>query len=235
MNQSKLLPIEPAPTRSPDPILIPLAFLAGALIELGVGSVLGNDPAPAWLLGRRLIALPISVAAYLWLGERFGMPTRTSLGLTTTNLKRYWWRGLIFGLVLAPFVLGIHQLIREVFPSTKIHPAFELLESGGWPGALSAIATAVILAPVAEEILYRGIIMLSLTEWIGRAWGLALSSILFGAVHYTVWPAPIPLALLGYLFALSFVWTRSLWMPIFAHAGFNGVNMLLWFAMPSSS
>ncbi len=235
MTQNKIAPIDPPYSRFPDPVLIPLAILAAALVELGVGSVLGNDPSPAWLLGRRLVALPLSVAATLGLGQLLGMKMRESLGLTWPNLRLYAWRGLLMGMGIAPFLLGVNMLVREVFPTQNKHPAFQLMESGTWGAFASVIATAVFLAPVAEEILYRGVILLGVSGVAGNRWGLAVSSILFGAAHYSVWPDPIPLALLGLILGLCFKRTGTLWMPIFAHAGFNGLMLALsLLAMPSA-
>ncbi len=227
MNESERVPIDPSRSGFPEPVLIPVVMLAAALIELGVGSVLGNDPGAAWLLGRRMLTLPISIAAFLVLGQRLGMRMKESLGLTLANLRRYAWRGLLLGMVLAPLLLGLNMLVREIFPSQTKHPAFQLMESGGWGSVASVIAMAVILAPVAEEILYRGVIFLGVSGLAGMGWGLAVSSILFGAAHYSVWPDPIPLALLGLILGLCFKGSGTLWMPIFAHAGFNGLMLAL--------
>lgn len=56
------------------------------------------------------------------------------------------------------------------------------------------------------------------------------NGLLFGAVHSSMWPAPIPLMLLGVALAWLSYRTRSLVGPILVHALFNGVTFLtlLW-------
>ncbi|MCX5963271.1 MAG: CPBP family intramembrane metalloprotease [Cyanobacteria bacterium] len=74
--------------------------------------------------------------------------------------------------------------------------------------------TMVIVAPITEEFLFRGII---LNRWIkkwGLVQGLITSSLLFGFLHIN----PIGLSMFGLIMGLLYLQTKELWTPILCHA-----------------
>ncbi len=77
--------------------------------------------------------------------------------------------------------------------------------------------SVVMLAPLLEELLFRGYL---LHRW-SRKWGLwsgvLLSSAVFGAFH----PDTLAAAVTGLGFAMLYLKTKSLWAPIFAHSIYN--------------
>ncbi len=84
---------------------------------------------------------------------------------------------------------------------------------------------AIILAPVTEEILFRGIILPSVLKHC-RTWlGLIFVSLLFASVHGHAHFAA-PLFVMGMAFALSYIATGSLVTPILVHSLFNAVTVL---------
>lgn len=80
----------------------------------------------------------------------------------------------------------------------------------------------LVFAPVAEEFVFRGVL---LQRWAIR-WnlpvGIVLSSILFGMLHIN---NPLGLTMFGVVMALLYIRTRSLWVPIIAHAINNVVSV----------
>jgi len=87
---------------------------------------------------------------------------------------------------------------------------------------------AVILAPVAEEFIFRGLLF-STAKKLGWPWaGWVGVSLLFALIHFS---APIFLPL--FVLALALTWlyekTEGLLAPIVAHSLFNGVNIALLF------
>lgn len=81
---------------------------------------------------------------------------------------------------------------------------------------------AVVIAPVLEETLFRGLFQSVIRSYVNRPWlAIAATSVLFAAVHGQSWhwPALFVLSLgLGYACERS----GSLFQPIFMHAFFNG-------------
>jgi hypothetical protein len=85
--------------------------------------------------------------------------------------------------------------------------------------ALSALLTTVV-APICEEILFRGYIFGALSKWRGWLPGAAITGVLFGAVHAGSAPAVdlVPLAALGFLLCALYRRTGSLYPCIATHS-----------------
>jgi len=79
---------------------------------------------------------------------------------------------------------------------------------------------------VAEEMLFRGFISRGLLARYGLVWGTCITSLLFGIAHLNPVQA-FATFLLGVAFQAIFWTTRSLWLPILAHALHNSVVLTL--------
>ena len=142
-----------------------------------------------------------------------GPPVLGRLGLTM-----HWGKGVLFGLLgflaLAAVVGAQHnsRLSRFAIPTD---PATWL--------------NAIISAPVAEEVLFRGLVFRLLLERLTVWSALAVSALLFALVHLPYWwlsgvasPAGLVLRLgsifaYGVFFALLYHWSGSLYAPLICH------------------
>jgi membrane protease YdiL (CAAX protease family) len=90
------------------------------------------------------------------------------------------------------------------------------------------VVSAVALAPFAEEVFYRGILLPAASRVAGPALGLLLQAVVFGLIHcvnqWEAWPLTIPLAALGWIAGLIYLRTGSLLVPVVLHATFNAFN-----------
>jgi len=93
-------------------------------------------------------------------------------------------------------------------------------------GLALATATVVLVAPLAEELLFRGL----LYRLARRSWGpwpaAVVSALAFGLVHGEPWYL-FGLVGLGMWLAFLYESTGSLLMPVVAHATHNGISLLL--------
>jgi membrane protease YdiL (CAAX protease family) len=104
---------------------------------------------------------------------------------------------------------------------------------GTGPAEMAIVFVLVgIVAPVVEEITFRGIVFPSLKAAWGTVPALLVSGGIFGVVHLQPTIA-VPLALIGVALAAVFMRTRSLWSAIIAHCAFNTVSLVLAFALAS--
>lgn len=87
-----------------------------------------------------------------------------------------------------------------------------------------------IVAPLVEEVTFRGIVFPSLREAWGTTPALLASGAMFGVLHLQLTIA-LPLALIGMALALIFLRTRSLWSAIIAHCLYNTVSLALAFVL----
>ena len=97
------------------------------------------------------------------------------------------------------------------------------------PELATAIAIAVLLGPLLEELLFRGFLQSALAQHLGERGGLVTTSAVFAALHGV---AGLPM-----LFGLSLFlgWlqlrTRCLWVPWSAHALNNAITLGLALAL----
>lgn len=105
---------------------------------------------------------------------------------------------------------------------------FGLYHPSGW-GSVAPLAGGflfALLTAIVEEILVRGLLF-RLSEKLLGTWGaLALTSILFGALHFfnpgaTVGSSIAIVLEAGVLLAAAYALTRRLWLPIGLHLGWN--------------
>ena len=139
----------------------------------------------------------------------------------------------VIAIGLCPLVRDLTiQIIHQIDPAYELkpHPTIDSLADGGQP--LSVVIAlwvgAVALAPLAEEMFFRGLIQTLAWQWFGCRWiGLAIASVLFAAVHYQQIYAVPALAVLAVLIGFTYERTGSLIPPIAIHALFN-LKTLLW-------
>lgn len=89
------------------------------------------------------------------------------------------------------------------------------------PAAIIAlIVTAIIIAPIAEELLFRGMFYRFLKDRISARAAMVVSAVCFGAIHGNMFSF-IPLTFLGMLLVRAYERSGSLKVPILMHALFN--------------
>ncbi len=105
-----------------------------------------------------------------------------------------------------------------------------LLKNTKDPMVLGLMAiTAVIVAPLWEEVVFRGYLHPVMKKFGGVWAGAICSSLLFAVVHNSL-AHVLPLFLLALLLVWLYERTGSIWTPIAIHACFNGAQIGLLFA-----
>ena len=146
-----------------------------------------------------------------------GVMTWTDIGL----VGRDFFRNLSIGLgawilmLIASFALsaalreiGIEQDQAELFSAVKDAPLSQFL---------LVLLAGAILAPIGEEIFFRGFLFTSLLKERGPVVAYAASSLLFAVVHLNL-PALLPILVLGVGLAIARHVSRGLLAPIVAHS-----------------
>jgi len=240
-------PLAAAPAAATDmvpavPVVCMLGYLSGAIIaEWAVDRfVRPGFPDP---LGERLVQITASAFAALTGGAA------CVVCATWTFREGLWGFGLRWGgvgrdavsalaglLTAFPICNGLLYLSSSVIrwwtgdAELPGHPVLEALADPALPGwgRFVALVGPLALAPVAEELFFRGIVQSCARRYLGRRWGAILvSSVMFGLAHYSQPQVVVPLAALGAILGYLYERRGSLIAPVLLHVLFN-LRTLVW-------
>lgn len=156
-----------------------------------------DQVAMAALLAGSAAYLAAAFAVLLMARLRAGAAWRDLLGWAPFQTGRAFW-GLLIGAIVYQMVAG--ALVRYIHPEAKNWLVFP----EGPAGMVSAFLLVVILAPVCEELLFRGWVYTALRWRYGFSVALWVTAVLFALAHwesthlYALAILPMGL-LLGYL------------------------------------
>lgn len=127
---------------------------------------------------------------------------------------------------LPGFLSGVEGWMRDSEDkAAKLTEAF--LSTGSLKGLIINLIMIAGLAAIGEELIFRGILMRLFHEWTKSGHlAVILSSLIFSAFHlqfYGFFGRFILGLILGYLF----LWSGSLWVPIFLHFLNNAMAVIL--------
>ena len=172
-----------------------------------------------------LLWLPL---LFIILGRYSGKSRPVRSMVVALDLSAPTWKDIGWGLIIALATLQLLAVLSMtldwlgLIDSTQKQAAIELIPDGGWALFWFFVA-ACLLAPIAEEIVFRRWLYRPLAERIGFWLALTVSSVLFGLVHFEA-PAPVAVVLatiLGGAFVLVYRWSGNLWSPIVMHMTIN--------------
>ena len=154
-----------------------------------------------------------------------------SFGLSANNLIYVIWTPLIYLLtIILLLIVGIinQYLLTNLF-NVEIKPQ-EILEKFKELEKTYEIIifgiSSVVIAPLYEELLFRGIIFPKLIQKTNFLTAVILSSLIFAILHFHL-SALLPLFSLSLILSLIYLQTLSLWPCIFLHALFNLISIIL--------
>lgn len=128
--------------------------------------------------------------------------------------------GIACQLLLVPAVYLPLELLADSPDASE--PARDLVDTAVTPVGVILLLLAVgLLAPVAEELFYRGLAQRALLRRLGRPiWAVVVASLLFAFAHLQTVQFPALVAV-GIVFGIVAMRTGRLGMSVFAHIGFN--------------
>ncbi len=216
--------------------------LIGMMLGLyALGSVLrpplasaGDGPserAVIWLVAQGIVLHLAGLAFVVFTLRRRGISWRSGFGAEGRGVFAGVGRGVLFYLAAMPFLAFYAMVYHGALRHAGYHPLPQEValvfagERSVWiRGALAALA--VVIAPVFEEILFRGVAL----PLFARKWGVGPAvvavSVFFAAIHFHV-PSFVPLFVIAVAFSLAYIGSGSIVVPVVMHGLFNSVNLLL--------
>lgn len=156
-----------------------------------------------------------------------------------------WWRGhadvvigwridriaVVYTLVGVPLLFAVNIIIGAFFALLDLRQnqvASYPLQPGDMTGQLLFALAAAVIAPLGEEIVFRGYWLQRLQGWWGSAVAIIVSSLLFAVAHS--WSATEGAGVLvtqTLVMGIILAWLRlasgSIWPAVFAHAANNAL------------
>ncbi|MCK9871664.1 CPBP family intramembrane metalloprotease [Nocardiopsis dassonvillei] len=184
-----------------------------AVAFIGAQGVMAFQDVPLVALVLGLLVAVASVFVYRWVVRRTERRTVTELDWKGAASATSWGTLLgvgLFALVIVNIVfLGGYQVNGLGSPMSAL----------GLVGFMAAVA-------VTEELMWRGVLFRIIEERTGSWIALALTGLAFGLVHLinphaTLWGAIAIAIEAGGMLTAAYIATRSLWLPIGLHFGWN--------------
>ena len=156
---------------------------------------------------------------------------RNSLGIryTAPGIKRLGVV-LVLGMSAAVSVNVIVSLSQIARFSPKYQQVSEVIYSGG---LFMEIVSAVIAAPILEELFFRGMIYKRLRDMINVKAAVVISALFFGAFHGNLVQF-VYAFIIGLMLAYVYEKFKTIWAPVIFHIGANLISVLITEFMPQS-
>ncbi len=186
----------------PDPL--PVSLLVGANIALWVGYG-GGSVLVSHLKGR-------------------GPVVDFGLRLSRLDIPLGLMAGVLVQVVLLPL---LYLPISKLVDTDPGQSARELIDSIDGPMGTALFAlSAAVMAPLVEELFFRGLLLRSLERWLGSVPAIIVSSLVFAAIHRELIVLP-GLFVFGVIAATIVVRTGRLAPAIALHVGFNATTLVM--------
>ncbi|MTK03436.1 CPBP family intramembrane glutamic endopeptidase [Micromonospora sp. CP22] len=155
----------------------------------------------------------LSVVVYRWVVRRTERREPTELAQDGRGGKL--GRGSLIGLAMFAAVIANIAFVGGYH-----------VEGWGSPTGALGLLGVMAAAAVTEELLFRGVLFRIVEERTGTWIALALTGVVFGAMHLvnpdaSLWGATAIAIEAGFMLAACYAATRNLWVPIGLHFGWN--------------
>ena len=149
------------------------------------------------------------------------------LQLTFLPIKDAIFQGIKGWLTIIPFVLLISLVMNNLIDNENgSNPLLEIvLNNNNYLSFVFLFLTTTILAPLFEEIIFRGILLPTLSRDFGIILGIIVSAFIFALAHLSLGEMP-PLFVLGIGLGVTRIASGSLLSSVIMHSLWNGLTFL---------
>jgi membrane protease YdiL (CAAX protease family) len=217
-------------------VLVYLTLLVFAAHFVSPASSSENAPVPgsaAWhraMLAEQVVALLVAVLMAVLLAQaRAVQPHEPRVRPTAAFAAAMIGLLMLLPLTLAQDEMG-EVVWRWVHPEEPlpVHAVLQAVVHSAWGvwGTVHLVVGAVLVAPLVEELFFRGVLIQALCFHFKLGWvAVAVSALAFGGVHAQPQDV-LPLVTLAVVLGYLRLRTGALWPCILVHALFNARTML---------
>ena len=175
------------------------------------------------------LALLAAIRLFAWDAARDR--SQAGLGLGPPAGSALPWAALAAALAAAYCVAALWVVPRP--PDLPLGPLAQTAMRGGWARVVWA-AVALLVAPVTEELLFRGVLFQGFAASWGRWAAGTIVTVLFVLLHlgetWTYWPSIVSILAVALVALAARVRTGSVWPAVAAHLAHNTVIVVVVFA-----
>jgi len=130
-------------------------------------------------------------------------------------------------LTIVPFVLLISLIMNSLIDNQNgSNPLLEIvLNNNNYLSFFLLFVTTTLLAPLFEEVIFRGILLPTLSRDFGVISGIIVSAFIFALAHLSLGEMP-PLFVLGIGLGITRIASGSLLSSVIMHSLWNGLTFL---------
>jgi len=201
-------------------------FVTSASLVLGARSFLYHGQSAKQIVQEHpLLSVAAQVVTYaLVLAFTVALVKKSGQGFWQAlrwNWPTAWWTYLGWGVVLA-FGLGVLQhLLRLPMPEHPPVDRFFQTRQDVWV----LVFFGTLLAPLMEELFFRGLLYPLLARWMGVYAGIVITSVLFGLVHAAQlafsWGPVLVISIVGLVLTTVRALAKSLAASMLIHCAYN--------------
>lgn len=131
-------------------------------------------------------------------------------------------------LSLPAWMSGLEEWMRLAEENAEVVTRM-FLEVSSYKALLFNIFMIAVIPAIGEEFIFRGIVLRLFRQWTGSAHAAVwISALLFSAMHMQFFGF-LPRLFLGLVLGYMFVWSRNIWVPVFAHFFNNAAAVIFYF------
>lgn len=183
--------------------------------------------------------LMVCAALLLYLHRLRGLNPAELFGLQHLHWRSIARVVLVFAVIclisVSLVAIGVTQWLEGVWPDLQPQQMVETFQTSGSLGIkVLVVIAAVVIAPLAEETLFRGFVYGVLKRYTDAPFAALASSLMFAIIHLHV-GSLVPLCVLALLFCIAYEITGCLLVPMLLHMIFNATSivMMLFTGVPS--
>jgi uncharacterized protein len=161
---------------------VSLEYVARLIGATGIAPMLGN------VVAGDAVAIGIGMVAAAWIVVRYGEAN----GIAVADWSHRWTPGTVgIGIAGGVLAIGLMWVTAQIdlalwgMPEGALTALTEGLQAGAWVAILMLVANSVV-APICEEIAWRGVVQTALVRGLGSWAGIGVTLVLFAMKHVLI-------------------------------------------------
>jgi membrane protease YdiL (CAAX protease family) len=209
-----------------------VVLVVAVLLQLAMRSVLDSEAVRALtergiMLARGLVlagyyAAQVGLVVALALRRRVGVAEAHRLDAPPDFASLPLGLSMLVGTWLFSMVYRWAAVSAGWAPPASDAPSLTEFFGADAVGLTLTVLVVVLLGPIVEELLLRGVVLDALERRFGRWWGIAASAVAFAVLHGSTWSL-LPMTFLGLALGRIASRRRSLWPAVALHVAYNAV------------